>query len=391
MITQYTINPATTREYLEKMVSIDSTNPTLVEGGAGEDEMAVWLATTCQDLGLEVATQQTAAHRPNVIARWRGTGEGRSILLTGHMDVVGTLNMDIAPFTPKIEQGRLYGRGAYDMKGGLASILGAVAALKESGFEPKGNIILGFVTDEEYASIGTERLIHAVEADAAILTEPTDLHICLAHKGFAWLTIRTEGRAAHGSLHHEGVDAIKYMRHVLNAMHRLETELLPQRSHPLLGRPSVHASNIAGGLGWSTYPDACNLMLEHRFLPDESAAGIVTQWEDLLAEISQEVEGFKADIQLDLERPGYEIEREHPVVKTLDSAYQTVIGDNPAYNGSYPWLDASLLGRAGIPTVVFGPSGAGAHAAVEYADLDSVAKCAQVMAEAVAQWTSESD
>lgn len=375
--------------YLGHMVSIDSINPDLVPGGAGEGKIADWLLDTCWSLGLDAHLQETAPHRPNVIARWKGSGNGKSLLLTGHTDVVGIENMTIEPFKPVIENGRLYGRGSFDMKGGLAAILGAIVALKAANFQPAGDLILGFVTDEEYYSIGTDALVKEVKADAAILTEPSDMGVCIAHRGFAWLTITVEGLAAHGSLYDEGVDAIRNMRHVLDVIDLMEREILPQKTHPILGRASVHASVIDGGLGWSTYPDRCTLKVEHRLLPGETGKDVMQLWQTSLQQIQANQPDFKAQVALDFERPAFETTPDSPIVQTLDSAYQTVTGKAPEHTGMLAWLDSALLSAAGIPTVILGPGGDGAHAAVEYVNLEEVVTCAAIIAETAARWVGE--
>lgn len=375
-----------TTRYLQAMVRVNSINPGLVPGSAGEGKIARWLAATCESLGLEVHLQETAPDRPNVIARWRGSGDGKSLLLTGHTDTVGIENMQGDPLDARIEAGCLYGRGSFDMKGGLASILGGVAALHSSGFAPKGDLWLGFVTDEEYGSIGTDALVKEIRADAAILTEPTACNICVAHKGFAWLTITTHGFATHGSLYTQGIDAVAHMGRVLTTLETMEREMLPQRSHVLLGRPSVHASLINGGLGLSTYPDSCQLKIEHRLLPDETGDHVLQLWKDTLQRLTQSDPQFRADVTLDFFRPGLEVERDAPIVQSLHSALVKVTGDEPEYFGMSAWMDSAILGRAGIPTVIFGPGGAGAHAAVEYVNLADVFTCAAVLAETVTQW-----
>lgn len=380
------IDTELTTRYLQEMVRINSINPGLVPGAAGEAEIARWLAATCESLGLEVHLQETALDRPNVIARWRGTGGGKSLLLTGHTDTVGIENMQCDPFEARIEEGRLYGRGSFDMKGGLASILGAVAALRSNDFSPKGDLWLGFVTDEEYASIGADALVKEVHADAAILTEPTGCDVCIAHKGFAWLTIITQGLAKHGSLHHEGIDAIVHMGRVLAEIEKMERDRLPQRDHPLLGRPSVHASLINGGLGLSTYPDSCQLQIEHRLLPDETGDQVLQLWKDSLARLGKADPQFRADVTLDFFRPGLEVERDAPVVQSLHTSLVEVTKIAPVYFGMWAWLDSAILARAGIPTVIFGPGGNGAHAAVEYVDLADVFTCATVLAETTMRW-----
>jgi len=386
MTFRYTIDTALTTQYLQQMVQIDSVNPGLAVGGAGEGAIADWLYQACVALGLEVEFQETAPNRPNVIARWAGSGQGKSLLLTGHTDVVSVENMPGNPFDGRIEDGRLYGRGSYDMKGGLASILGAVAALKAANFQPAGDIWLGFVTDEEYLSIGTDALVTAIKPDAAILTEPTDVQICVAHKGFAWLTLTTYGKAAHGSRYMDGVDAITHMQHLLKMITTLEDKVFVDDLHPLLGRNSVHASLISGGLGLSTYPDQCNLQVEHRYLPDLHASEIVQLWQDEIDDLTKSIAGFKASVRLDFERPGYEIEQNAPIVQTVHQAFSQVMATEPRYMGMYAWLDSAILGRAGIPTVILGPGGAGMHSAVEYVQLEDVFACAAIIAQATADW-----
>ena len=298
-MTEFRISREQTLTYLHQLVAIDSVNPDLVEGGAGESVISEKLVEICHALGLEIELQEVAPGRPNLIARWPGRGGGKSLLLTGHTDVVGVAEMPGTPFSPRIQDGRLYGRGAYDMKGGLAAILGAVAALKVANYQPHGDIWLGFVCDEEYASIGTEALAQRLQPDAAILTEPTDEIISIAHRGFAWLTITTYGTAAHGSDYEQGVDAIQHLAPILEHIARLENEIYPKRRHPLLGRSSVHASLVNGGRGLSTYPDRCELRIEHRTIPGEDGAQLLTDWHAYLQELAHERDRFHVEARLD--------------------------------------------------------------------------------------------
>lgn len=375
-----------TAGYLQEMVRIDSVNPGLVEGAKGEGDVALWLSDTCRELGLAVEMQVTAPSRPNVIAHWKGTGGGKSLLLTGHTDVVSVENMTRDPFEALIENGRLYGRGAQDMKGGLASILGAVAALKTGGFTPKGDIILGFVTDEEYLSIGTDALVKTVNADAAILTEPTGCQLCIAHKGFLWLTLTTQGKAAHGSLYSEGVDAVAHMGYLLRELDQFNADT--PHTHALLDRASAHTSFINGGLGISTYPDQCTLQIEHRLLPDDTPESVISYWEKAIEKLAGKVQNFSATVKQDFYRPGYEIDRSTPIVQALDEAFRDAVGGEPSYMGQFAWLDSAILGRSGIPTVIIGPGGAGMHGAVEYVILDDVMRVAAVIAQAASTWTA---
>jgi acetylornithine deacetylase len=370
--------------WLREMVRINSINPVLAEGGVGESVIAEWLVKICEDLGFDVQLQETAPGRQNVIAHRAGTGGGRSLLLTGHTDTVSVENMEGDPFDARIDGDRLYGRGSLDMKGGLAAILGAAGALRDVPLA--GDLWLGFVTDEEYASVGMDALVRLIRPDAAILTEPTDDEVRLAHKGFAWLTLTTIGKAAHGSLYDTGVDAIVHMGRLLNALERMENEVFPRREHPLLGRASAHASMIMGGLGLSTYPDRCRLEVEHRLLPDQTVEDVLNLWEEMIRDLSEADPEFIATVEVDFTRPGYELERQSPVVQTLSAAYRSVTQTEPIYSGMSAWLDSAILGRAGIPTVIYGPRGRGMHSAVEYVELSSVFQCAQVIAQAVLDW-----
>ena len=369
---------------VEALVRIPSVNPALVPGGAGEAEVGRWLARECERLGMEVSVEDVAPGRPNVVAALRGTepAAGLGLLLNGHTDTVGAAGMR-APFEPVLQDGRLYGRGSSDMKAGLAAMLGAAAAIVRAGARPRGDVLLTFAVDEEHASIGTQAIARRWRADGAIVTEPTGLRICLAHKGFLWATIRTHGRAAHGSDYAQGIDAVAHMGRVLGALERLDREVLGGRFHPLLGRPSLHASVISGGEGPSTYPASCTLVLERRMLPAETAAGVTAELAEMLARLGQDDPSFRASLEVDLTRPGLEVDPEAAVVRALDGAARRRMGRDPEHVGMSPWYDAALLAEAGMPTVIFGPSGGGWHGDDEYVEMASVADCAAILAETI--------
>ncbi len=381
------VDPALITDLLEALVRIPSVNPALVPGAPGEAELAGHLATVCARLGMRVSVEEAAPGRPNVIAVLPGAdpGRGRSLMLNGHMDTVGTAGMEM-PFTPERREDRLYGRGACDMKGGLAAMVGAVAGVRGSGLAPLGDVILTFVADEEYLSAGTAAVARVLRADAAIVTEYTGLEICVAHKGFMWATVRTEGRAAHGSDYRAGVDAILRMGRVLAALERLDRDVLPRRTHPLLGRPSVHASLIEGGEGLSTYPPSCLLSLERRTLPDEREETVRAELQAILDTLGRDDPQFRASLEVTGGRPGLEADRHAAIVEVLSRVWTDVRGAAPAYAGAAFWCDAALLAQAGIPAVIFGPAGAGAHAQVEYVDLPSVVTCARILAGVITEF-----
>lgn len=363
-------------ELLRALVAIDSINPDLVAGGAGEGEIAGFVANWLEQAGLEVTVEEAAPGRPNVIAVARGSGGGRSLLLNAHIDTVGVAGME-HPHEPYIEGNRLYGRGAYDMKAGLAAILMAGAAAKRRAL--RGDVVITAVCDEEYASIGTASVVKNWRADAAIVTEPTELDICIAHKGFCWLDIETMGVAAHGSLPELGVDAIVKMGKVLVGLEELNRLLRASPSHPLLGSGSLHASLISGGQELSSYPEHCLLNVERRTVPGEARERVEAQFQALLDQIAETDPQFKASMKTIMVREPFEVSEEEPVFQTLLRQATRLLGDEPGVGGSFGWMDSALLAEAGIPTVIFGPGGAGAHAVVEWSDLTQLQHCADIL------------
>lgn len=361
---------------LEQLVAIDSVNPALVPGGAGEAEIASFIAAWATDAGLEVAIEEPVAGRPSVVAVARGTGGGRSLMLNAHTDTVGVAGME-SPFEPRIEGGRLYGRGAYDMKAGLAAAMAVTAAARERGL--RGDVILAAVADEEHASIGTAAVTERWKADAAIITEPTELTITTAHKGFTWLEIETHGVAAHGSLPDVGVDAIAKMGHILVAIEELDRQLRAGEGHPLSGTGSLHASLITGGQELSSYPERCRLDVERRTIPGETPEIVERQLRELIERLSATVPDLQAELRVGLIREPYEIAADAPIVEMVRRHAAAVTGREPQITGSAAWMDSAMLGAAGIPTAIFGPSGAGAHAVEEWVDLESVEQCARVL------------
>jgi acetylornithine deacetylase len=362
-----------TVELLRELVAIDSVNPALVAGGAGEPEIAAHIAGWARAAGLEVEVLEGTPGRPSVVIRARGAGGGRTLLLCGHIDTVGVAGMD-APHTPRVDGDRLYGRGAYDMKAGVAAALVACREAADLGL--RGDVVVAAVADEEHASLGIQEVLRAVAADAAIVTEPTELELVVAHKGFVWMRVEIEGRAAHGSRPHLGVDAIVKAGPILTALGALD-EALAARTHPLLGRGSVHASAIEGGGELSSYPARCTLALERRTLPGESAAGVEAELAALLDACRANDPDLRATQSTLLVREPFEIARDAALVEVVRAAACEATGAEPAIGGASYWADAAFIAAAGIPTVMFGPGGEGAHAATEWvsiADTDAVAR-----------------
>ena len=366
-----------TTDLLAELVAIDSVNPALVPGGAGEAEIAAFVAAWLTEHGLEVTVDGPPAGRPSVVGVARGTGGGASLMLNAHLDTVNVDGMD-RPHEPVVRDGRLYGRGAYDMKGGLAAIMVAGAAAARERLS--GDVIVTAVADEEHASEGVQSVLRRWRADACVVTEPTHLAACVAHKGFVWAQLETEGRAAHGSRADLGVDAIVGMAPALAGIPALQRRL-DARTHPLLGAASLHASLISGGQELSSYPERCVLDIERRTLPGESARDVERELQELLALARAANPRLETRLRMGLVREPFEVDPSADIVAALRTAAAPTLGAEPEIVGHTAWMDAAFLSAAGIPTVVFGPTGEGAHAIEEHVELESVEQVAEIVTE----------
>jgi acetylornithine deacetylase len=281
-----------------------------------------------------------------------------------------------APHQPRIDGDRLYGRGAYDMKAGLAAAL--VACRDAATLSLGGDVVVACVADEEHASLGVQEVLTEVDADAAIVTEPTELEICVAHRGFAWIEVEVTGHAAHGSRPELGVDAIVKTGPILTALGELDAAL-EDRRHPLLGRGSMHASTISGGEELSSYPGRCVLGLERRTLPGESAEDIEAEVEALLHRCRAADPALEASQRTLLVREPFEVDQDAEIVRLVRDAAIGTHGAPPQLVGASYWADSAMIQAAGIPTVMYGPSGEGAHAAVEWVSIPDTVTCTRTL------------
>jgi len=378
---QTNIDPDHLETLLANLVRIDSTNPALGadEAGAGEEEIAAYVADVMRDIGLEVDYWEPVPGRPNVVGILPGEGDGRSLMWNAHTDTVGVDGMD-APFEPTRRNGRLYGRGAQDMKGSLAAQLIAAQILHDSDTTLAGDLVIAAVADEEHKSIGTEALVERYDVDGAVVTEPTDLQLVRAHKGFMWIDVRTRGRAAHGSRPAEGIDANMHMGRVLSQLEDLERSLSGREGHPLVGPPSLHAGQIRGGSAPSVYAAECCLRMERRTVPGESTEEALDEVQALLDALSEEDDAFEAEAEIAFSRNPLETPGDASIATTVRESLRGVLDDEPAPDtGASFWTDAALLAEAGTETVVLGPKGAGLHTTEEWVDLASVAQLAEVL------------
>lgn len=382
------VDPDFTVRTIQDLVRIDSVNPSLVTGAAGEAAIAAHVAGVLETLGCDVARHEPLQGRVSVVGTVKGTGEGRSLMLNAHHDTVGVDGMD-DPFAGALVDGRVYGRGAYDMKGSLAACLAAVKALKDANVRLNGDLLVAAVADEEAASIGTADVIRRHRVDGAIVTEPTSLAICLAHKGFVWIELETRGRAAHGSRPELGVDANLGMGLVLAELARMERALRERPAHPLVGPPSLHAATLHGGTGWSTYSDRCVLGVERRSIPGETESAVLSEFRELIDRARAHDPDLVVEARTVITREPFETSRDAPLTRALRAAYTGAFDADPRFVGDSPWMDAALLAAAGIDTVVIGPHGEGAHAREEWVDVESVITLAGVLAETAREYCGE--
>jgi acetylornithine deacetylase len=365
-------------------VRVDSRNPALVPGAAGEGEVARSLAGVLEAWGFRVLLQEVVAGRPNVVARI-GTPGGRSLMFNGHLDVVGVDGMTHPPFEGATRDGRLYGRGATDMKGGVAAMCCAAWRAARSGLA--GEVVVAAVVDEEWQSAGTKGLLErGVRADACIVTEPTRLAIAPAHKGFTWTEVELTGRAAHGSRYDVGLDAIRHAGLLLSDLDRLEREELVRHTHPLLGHASLHAATISGGSGWSTYPDRCLLAVERRTVPGETPDDAVAEMEQALARVIASNAAIHGAVRHVFSQWPSDVATDAPVVRALAAAMEGA-GEATAIEGLSAWTDAALLNAAGIPAICYGPGDISlAHSATEWVAEEEITRATAVLERLALDW-----
>jgi acetylornithine deacetylase len=356
--------------------------------GKGEAEISAYVADSLNALGLDVKRSEVALGRFNVVGTLKGSGGGRSLLLNAHLDTVGVDGMTIAPFGGDLRNGRVYGRGAQDMKASLAAMMATAKALVDAGIKLKGDLHITGVADEEYGSLGTEALVKEINADAAIVTEPTDMHLCRAHRGFIWFEVETFGRAAHGSRYSEGIDANMRMGRFLAELDKLEQELLTRKGHELTGSPSLHAALLQGGTEISTYADRCTLKIERRTAPGENIEEATAELQTIVDRLAEQDSTFRASVKRSFWRDPFEIAREAEIVQILDAALGARLGHQPAHTGQTFWTDAALFADAGMETVLLGPKGYGLHSAEEWVDMKSALDLAYILTETAIKYCS---
>jgi acetylornithine deacetylase len=364
----------TVLDLLDALVRIDSVNPGLDPAGAGETRIAAFVAEWGRRAGLRVEELEGTPGRPSVVLRGGRDVGGRRLLLCGHLDTVSLAGAQDG-VTPRLTGDRLYARGVYDMKAGLAAALVAGRDASLAGLD--GQVIVAAVADEEHASLGVQEVLTQLDAttiDAAVVAEPTERQIGTAHRGFAWTEVTVTGVAAHGSRPHLGADAILAAGHYLVGFDALDQELR-SRPHPFLGPGNLHASLIEGGTGESTIPDRCVFTVERRTLPGETPARVEADVADVLERGRPADPRVTTAARTVLYRAPMETSHDAQIVRALLAAAGPGTGLAPM---SY-WADSAFLDEAGIPTVLYGPEGDGAHADVEWVSRSGTSTVAAVL------------
>jgi acetylornithine deacetylase len=356
---------------LSHLVSIPSVNPNLHKDSSGEKDIAAFIADYLQHGGLQVHLEEVAPNRPNVIAIAKGSSGGKSLLLNAHTDTVGIVGMR-EPFGGNAENNKLFGRGALDMKAGLAAAMVATMSAKKMNL--KGDVILTAVIDEEHSSLGTEVVMQNYHADAAIVTEPSWMNLCTAHRGFAVFEIEVYGKAAHTSQQHLGVNAVTQSAKLLAEIALFDNHLRQKEKHPLLEYGSLQATLIQGGQELFTSPALCKLSVERRTLTHETKESVEKDIQDMLQKLSSSDSDFKAICKTLLYRDAYEVS-ENEVIVQLAKKYLP----DASITGAPYWMDSALIGARGIPTLVLGPGGGGMHQSEEWVNVNDVKKLTGVL------------
>ena len=365
-----------------ELIRIDSVNPGLVKGAVGEKPIAEFLQRFLRDEGISAELQKVAPGRFNVISSIRGVHPGPRVLLNGHLDTVSVAGMS-HPFAPLLKEGKIYGRGSQDMKGGLAAGLAALLALSNHRNDLRGEVVFAAVADEEDLSLGTTWFLKDWSKDRpfdfALVLEPTDFKVCTAHKGFAWIKVTTYGIGAHGSRPAEGVDAIFLMGELVGELNLLDQALQNRPLHESLGSGSVHTSTIHGGQQWSSYPDYCQLQYERRTVPPETPFTVKTEIQQLLEKCRRKNPQFKAVAELICTRSPFQIAPEQAILQQFYQTAYSHLPEQTSWGSVSFWTDAALLADAQIPTLVFGPRGAGLHSCEEYVIASDLSICAEII------------
>ncbi len=366
-------------ELLSDLVRIDSVTPWLIPDGAGEGEVARFIADWLAPTGVEVELEEVEPGRPNVVARLPGSGGGRSLCLNAHEDTVGYRNWADRALKPERRGDRLIGIGVADDKSSVAIGLLALRELAASGTRLPGDVVVACTVDEEGASIGTADLVRRHRYDAAIILEPEAVgRAIIEHQGFGWVDIVVHGRAAHGSAPDDGIDAIVRMAEVVRGLAELDATFAADPD-PLNGRTVVHTSTIAGGTDYATYPSQCSLGIEIGTQPGEKLAARIADIEAIFDQCRRQFPDFSAEVSARIERDPFRASGHEALLAAAGRATQRVAGRPLEAFGMNAWTDAAFMQAAGIPTILLGALGGNFHAPDEWVSLPECLEMVEIV------------
>ena len=375
------------------LIGIDSVSPSLVPEAPGEAGIAAFLSDRLGTAGYAVRLIPAASdpRRVSLVATRTGSRPGRTVVLNGHLDTVGVEGMT-DPFAARIDGDHLYGRGASDMKGGVAGLV--VAAEHLAAVDAPGTIIVALVADEEDASVGAEAVLHDLAArgqrmDLCLVAEPTWLDLAVAHRGYAVVEVELRGRAAHSSQPEAAVDAMRGLGDLLTGIRDADDALRRRPQHPLIPSGSLMATVARAGTAPFTVAASAHVVVERRTLPGESPADALGEVRALVEPVVSATTGVTADTRLILSRDAWEMDASGTAsdfADELSAALVSAGGSVPARVGAPYWMESALWQEAGVPTVVCGPAGGGLHAVDEWVDLAQVERFPVAVADAVGRF-----
>ena len=383
------INESEVEDLLGDLVRIDSVTPFLIPDGAGEAAIARFMADWLAPLGVEVELEEVEPGRPNLLATLRGSGGGRSLCLNAHSDTVGYANWADRALVPERRGDRLIGVGVADDKAACAVGLLALRELAHqarSGTRLRGDVVLACTIDEEGASIGTVDLLRRHSWDGAIVLEPHEVDLLVVeHQGFGWLDIIVHGKASHGSAPDDGIDAIVHMAQVVDGLAALDARFKAEPD-PRNGRTVLHTGTISGGTDYATYPSQAILGIEIGTQPGETMAARIADIEAIFADCRSRLPGFSAEIHVHVERDPFKAAGHAALLAAAQAAAGRVLGHSLQEVGLNAWTDAALMQAAGIPTILFGPTGGNLHAPDEWVSLPTCVQAAEIVIAAATEF-----
>ena len=360
---------------LHDLVAIPSVNRRLAPDGSGETAIAEFCRRWLEQRGFVVEWLEDTPGSPTLVAVVTGTGGGKTLLLNGHLDTVGVESYIGDPFSAVVEDGKIYGRGTFDMKGSLAAML--ISAARAARDPVAGTVVVTLVSDEEFGSIGTEEALRwivtsGLHVDGAVVAEPSELELTIAHRGFAWFELELTGRAAHGSQPERGIDAIAGATALLPALDAWGRTLASGDGHELVGTGTVRVAMISGGVNAATVAPTCRITIERRFLPGEHVDAVEDELLAVIREALKNAPELTFALTRLVARAAFEGDPQSDIVQSLRAATKVIRGTPAVMRGEPFWTDAALIADSGVPCVVFGVDGGGAHSDREWVTADSL-------------------